>query len=290
MKKYFIAYCLIIVLAALIYWLIYSCNTTSFVISEQLNKRVNRYEFLDTLNLVGFRDDSKNEIPLTIDGFCSYIKPYFDTLEFINNEMIYNQKAIEECASKLDSLYQIIENTRSGAIEVYKDKSLSAMRNKIDSLRCEVRGKDSTEMVLSGKYVKLVKMELEYAERNKEVQDNIIKHYSSFIPVKLSEEYQQLYSYMIALMTNKHNLEQSRRNVSAHIKEKVGLFHKNRRETVGLLDFLYYSVCVSTTANFGDIVPNNTMSRTISLLELLACVFLVGVIINKISRSLDKKE
>lgn len=290
MKKYFIAYSLIVVIAALFYWLIFSCNTTSFVISEQLNKRIDRYDFLDTLDLAKFRNNSKDEVPLTINNFYLFIRPSFDTLAFINNMLKYNQKEIEECELKQDSLYQIIDETRSDAIEVYKDKSLNAMQIRIDSLKCEMQGKDTTEMVLSGEYLKLAMMELEYAERNKEVQDNIIKHYGSFVPVDLSEEYQKMYNYMIKLMIDRQNLEQNRINVSADIKEKVRLFHENRRETVGLLDFLYYSVCVSTTTSFGDIVPNNTLTRTISLLELLACVILVGVIINKISNTIVRKE
>lgn len=289
MKKYFIAYGLIVVISALVYWFIFSCNTTSFVISEQLNKRVDRYDFLDTLDLAKFRDNSKDEVLLTINNFYLFIKPSFDTLDFINNMLKFNHKAIEKCELKQDSIYQIIEKTRSGAIEEYKDKSLNAMQNRIDSLKCEMQGKDTTELVLSGEYLKLAMMELEYAERNKEVQDNIIKHYGSFVPVDLSEEYQQMYNYMIKLMIDRQNLERNRINVSADIKEKVRLFHENRRETVGLFDFLYYSVCVSTTTSFGDIVPNNTLTRTISLLELLACVFWVGMMINKISKRLDEK-
>ena len=165
MKKCFIAYGLIVVIAALVYWFIFSCNTTSFVISEQLNKRIDRYDFLDTLDLAKFRDNSKDEMPLTINNFYFFIQPSFDTLDFINKMLKYNRKAIEECELKQDSLYKIIDKTRCDAIEVYKDKSLSAMQNRIDSLKCEMQGKDTTEMVLRGEYVKLAMMELEYAER-----------------------------------------------------------------------------------------------------------------------------
>lgn len=269
----------------------FNCNTTSFVVSEQLNKHVNRYEFLDEqLDLVAFHENAKDELPLTIDGFCLLIKPAFDELDSINYALSHNQKAIDECESKLDSLCLIIEKTRSIAIEAYKDQTLRTIKYKIDSLRCELHGKDSTEMVISGEYLKLTTLELAYAEKNKEVQDNILKHYGAFVPIELSLEYQQNHDDKISLIVAKQNLEQNRRDVSAYIRNTVALFHKNRRETVGLLDFLYYSVCVSTTTSFGDISPNNTLSRTISLIELLLCVFLIGCMINKISKSLDKKE
>lgn len=41
-------YFLVVILFAAINWAIFRKNTTSFLISEQLNKRVDRYEFVTT--------------------------------------------------------------------------------------------------------------------------------------------------------------------------------------------------------------------------------------------------
>ncbi len=57
------------------------------------------------------------------------------------------------------------------------------------------------------------------------------------------------------------------------IGDLISSFHNNRHESVGLLDFFYYSICVSTTVSFGDIAPNNGWTRFLVIVELLVCVF-----------------
>lgn len=63
-------------------------------------------------------------------------------------------------------------------------------------------------------------------------------------------------------------------------------FHENRREAVGFMDFLYYSVCVSTTVSFGDIAPNSGFTRTVAIIELLLCILLVGIVLDKINKKI----
>lgn len=67
-------------------------------------------------------------------------------------------------------------------------------------------------------------------------------------------------------------------------------FHKNRINSVGFWDFLYYSLCVSVSVSFGDIAPNNSCTRAIAIIELLFCLALIGVIVDKLNESINKKD
>ena len=61
-------------------------------------------------------------------------------------------------------------------------------------------------------------------------------------------------------------------------------------ESVGFWDFLYYSICVSTTVSFGDIAPNNGWTRFLAVLEILLCMILLGILLNKIIAKLKAED
>ena len=43
-------------------------------------------------------------------------------------------------------------------------------------------GKDSTDLILQGKFVELANLKAEYAKKNVKVLEYVIKHFGSFIP------------------------------------------------------------------------------------------------------------
>lgn len=118
------------------------------------------------------------------------------------------------------------------------------------------------------------------AKKNAEVLTYILGHYGSFVPQSLLDKLEQQSQSEIRLIHEIEKLENDRRAVSSRIRDKVSSFHRNRVESVSFLDFIYYSICVSTTVSFGDIAPNDGWSRFIAIVELLSCLFLVGVILD----------
>jgi hypothetical protein len=54
---------------------------------------------------------------------------------------------------------------------------------------------------------------------------------------------------------------------------------------VGLGDFTYYSICVSTIVSFGNIPPNDGKTKLFAILELLICLFLVAKILDEIKKT-----
>lgn len=280
--KIIIAYIVAIILFACVDWQIFRYNTTSFLISEQLNKHVDRYGFLDPENLAKYHKDAKDQMPITIDGFSALTKPDFDKLDSINQAIVINSEKNEICKKRLDSLINIASEKRSDSIEVFSGHMLSEFQRRIDSLEAYMADKDSTEMMLKGKYVELANLRYEYAGMNLKVQNYIIDHFGSFIPNGLMvgiREYEEEYLH---LTEEAYDLELSRLAMASKINGAVNEFHKNRLETVGFWDFLYYSICISTSMSFGDIAPNNSWTRAIAMVELLFCILLIGIILHKI--------
>ena len=170
-KICFVAYVFIVIVGALVNWAIYLNNTTVFVISEQLNKHVERYELLnENIDLAAYHSGVKDAMPILLDDFSSFMKADFDNLDNVNRALAQKQKDYERCLVIWDSLSRIAEPIMSDSIKVYKDSLLHGCQEKIDSLKGYMHNHDSTKMVLEGKYVELAELEYELAKKNAEVR------------------------------------------------------------------------------------------------------------------------
>ena len=286
-KICFIAYAIIVIVGALVNWMIFLNNTTAFVISEQLNKHVERYEFLDeNIDLAAYHSGVKDAMPISLDDFSSFMKADFGNLDNVNRALAQKQKDYERCLAVWDSLSNIAVPIMNDSIKVYKDSLLQGCQERIDSLKEYMHNHDSTKMVLEGKYVELAELEYDLAKKNAQVRKYFDKNYQFFIPDSLRHAIREQNEASITIPMEIQNFEQQRRDVSRHIKDKVIKFHENRREAVGFMDFLYYSVCVSTTVSFGDIAPNSGFTRTVAIIELLLCILLVGIVLDKINKKI----
>lgn len=272
-------YLLVVITFALVNWVMFQKNSTAYLISEQLNKHVERYDFLNPeIDLAAYHRNAKDSLPIAISEFSYLIKPEFERLEMINDSLIIKESSLRRDCIKLDSLNTIATENREETIKTLKGNYLFELQSRIDSLQSYMDGKDSTEMIVQGKYVEMAGLQYEYAKKNAMVQSYIIKHYGGLIPGELSLQISELYGYYVKQMCEIVYWESARREVSSKIREATLAFHHNRLNSVSFCDFVYYSICVSTTVSFGDIAPNNGSTRFVAILELLICLILVGVI------------
>lgn len=290
--KFIGIYIFIVVLFATINWLVFNINTTSFLISEQLNKYVGQHEYLNPeIDLAAYHRNAKDNMPITIDGFSAMMKPTFERLEATNDSLSFNQHRLNACIQEWDSLSRIVSAMRYDSVKLLRERMLSGYQEKIDSLRRFLEGKDSTRMIIEGKYVEMAQLQYEYAKGNAEIQSMIGQYIGNFIPDNLSRQIRKCNEDYLEITIEIQELEQQRRDVSSRIRNLIVDFHENRCDAVGFLDFLYYSICVSTTVSFGDIAPNSGLTRVIAIIELLFCIIIVGIIANRIiNSSREKKE
>lgn len=284
-----VAYFFVVAVFAVINWIIFMYNSTSFLISEQLNKYVDRYEFLDPeIDLAAYHRNAKDNMPITIDGFTALVKPSFEQLETINDSLLLKRNLLSDCREKWDSLGNIASAMRKDSIGRVRERLLSGCQERIDSLQRFMDGKDSTEMIIEGKYVEMAQLQYEYAKKNAEVQSMMVQYIGNFIPDSLSHQIRWCNENYMWLTMDISKLEQERRDVSSKIRNLTIDFHENRRNAVSFTDFVYYSICVSTTVSFGDIAPNNGLTRMVAIMELLLCIILVGAIVDRIIKKKEK--
>ena len=66
-NRFAIGYIIIVVFFAFINWISFNRNSTSYLISDQLNKSIKRYDFLtDSLDKEEYHLNAKDEMPITI--------------------------------------------------------------------------------------------------------------------------------------------------------------------------------------------------------------------------------
>lgn len=278
-----IVYVLLVLLFATINWIVFSYNTTAYLISDQLNKHVERYEFLyPDIDLESYHKNAKDIMPITISDFSAMIKQDLGKLQLANNSLKVKKEAFEECTAKWDSLSRIASEMRDDSVKLMRERLLAGCQAQIDSLKRFMEGMDSTTMIIEGKYVELAQLQYEYAKKNAEVESYITQYIGRFIPDSLSHQIRRCNEDYIQLTMEIQEVEGVRRDATSIIRQAATAFHKNRLESVSWVDFLYYSICVSTTVSFGDIAPNNGTTRFVALLELLICLVLVGYIVDKI--------
>ena len=284
------AYLGVIILFATINWLIFSNNTTSFLISEQLNKRVDRYDFVTKeFNLATYHLNAKDLMPINVSDFTIKIMPQLNLLSLINDSLSILSDSIETCESKRDSIVHVANDERENVIGLYRERELKNYRFSIDSLREEMKGKDSTKLVLDGKFIEEAQLQLRYAEKEVSINNYIINNYGLFVPSEIMDAFHLYTENLFILKTAIENKEKQRRLIVNDITNEVYKYNSNRKISVDFIDFLYYSICVSTTVSFGDIAPNNDITRLLAILELFICIVLVGLLLDRIiKRSKDE--
>lgn len=292
-----IAYIVLVLAFAVLNWLHFEKEPTSFLISEQLNRRIERYEFKSPENgLAIYLKSKKDSIPLTIEEFELTIKPLFDELDMVFDSLALQKNKCAKDSVLLDSLSQVASVMRSDSISVITQKEMGPYQRKIANIERSMEGRDSIELALEGTFVELAEAKVEFAVKNAQLQSAILDQYAFLVPSSLYEEVTESQNSFIQSLINLRHLEDSRRVVYDRIRAVSASFHNNRINTVRFWDFLYYSVCVSTSVSFGDMAPNDSCTRTMALIELLLCVGIIGYIVGclaperkRISKKKSKK-
>jgi hypothetical protein len=276
-------YVIVVVLFATVNWAIFFNNSTAFLISDQLNKHVERYDFLQPdIDLASYHRNAKDSMPITISDFSNMIRPDLEKLQSANDSLKMKKDALEKCTVQWDSLSRVASEMRNDSVNKVRRELLSGYQEKIDSLQRYLDGKDTTKMIIEGKYVELAQLQYEYAKKNAEVVAMFSRYIGNFIPDSLSHQIRKCNEDYLQLTFDIQEVEGERRNITSKIRQSTVDFHNNRLESVSWLDFLYYSICVSTTVSFGDIAPNNGCTRFVAILELLMCLLIVGYIVDRI--------
>ena len=210
------------------------------------------------------------------------------------NELKEVEREIDKTDTAIENLYNELSSKRALNIDEYKHKELSGFKEREKQFQLEIDSYNnylSTEndsiarlpMVkqLSSKKVALAELKLERAKKESNVANYIVENMQTFIPKDLKDKQTNLQNKRINLSEEVLKLEESKKDKKDQLSAFVEKYAEKRKSWLGYIDFLYFSIGISTTTTFGDIIANNKWARLVTTMQLLVCIFIVAGILNQ---------
>lgn len=280
--KYAFIYFIVVFLFAGVYYLCFLFDTTSFLLSKEMNTHVESYFVTDSLSILSLEKKMRSEIPFTIEDLNVKLRPIVDSVKQINENIEILTNGIQVDNHRIDSLILVANLYRDSSIEEYKKSRIAGIQNSIDSLEMTMIGVDSTILILDGRYVELAILKYDYAVELAKTYSLLLEHYGAFIPNDISDSLVVMNGRQIQKEAMLSSSQTILRDLSHEILDYSSSFQKVRRESMSYWTFVYYSIGVSTTFSYGDIAPNSSLTRCLSCIELLICIIIVALFIESL--------
>jgi len=282
---------------ALVYWVVWLMSPDSFILHPELN-------LLPIENLRNFYWDGAlpiGEIRSTDDlgTLSGRARMEIESYRKVSRLIPQIEKELEQLRSQDQAASKELTQAMFKAFDEYRERSLAPLKNVASGLAATAT--DLRERIKSTKdpayksqlEVEEAQIQVELAQVNVRKVNEEVRIYDMF--------FSDLTRFQDPARVKKsHVLDELRRNAEARLdqarSEQRALRSKMydiwstareaRVERLNYVDFLYFSLGVSTSVTFGDIVPNSRIVRGIAIAQILLSIFLVGTLVAGISDSL----
>lgn len=285
-----LSYLAIVLLFSGAYYSIWGVRPDSFIINSELN--------LDPLS----------DIPLLawqeMDTQATTAAP---NLGEISAKLAGIKAGINELDLKVRSLDQQVDSGRAELAEVGRRNQTIIMANG-EHYRLNITAEASRSVVDAERVLKAFS-ERGLSERDYGVAEANLRVKLAEMRVVQAEQMAEAYRYFISnigqfgdpllvtQMDQLHNKTQAQARereqawelLSQKRSELINVaqtWRKQRLDAVSWLDFLFFSIGISTTTTYGDVVGNSRLVRSLIAIQLLICVFVMaGFVSSVVSRS-----
>lgn len=134
--------------------------------------------------------------------------------------------------------------------------------------------------------VKLAEMRLVQAEQMAEAYRYFISNIGQFGDPQLVVQMAQLHDKTQAQAREREQASELLSQKRTELIDVAQAWRKQRLDAVSWLDFLFFSIGISTTTTYGDVVGNSRLVRSLIATQLLICVFVMtGFVSSVVSKS-----
>lgn len=140
-------------------------------------------------------------------------------------------------------------------------------------------------IVLAEARVVLAHARYREAVKMAEVGEYVLRNLVSFSDSAATSEAGRVDEQLRTNATRQNELSARLSNIRKRAHDNLDSWYSARRDRLLWIDFLYFSVGVSTTTTFGDIIPNSRKARIFVLSQLVLSVFLVGYLVSLVGRT-----
>ncbi len=300
--KIILRYIFSVIIFSCIYYFLWFYNPDYFIVDVEYNKQP----------LARIRDLVSGDMKPSKKSL--YSKQYSlgnlsESVDVLENELYIVRDSISLIEKKetgnrhaVDSLSQIVRNDQQQRFDSLLNARLSPYLAMIDSLQKEIEKSEQKLTLLDSAYEKMETesslarlkynkslIELKLSEDRYKMLNFYLYNSQIYINDSLYADFKKFYDLTSQLLSTKMNLWLSEGNIRSKMYSLWGEVYKYRYPSIDYFDCLYFSLTLSTTVNFGDIIPNNTFVRLIVIIQIIISFVFLGIIIDTIIKKLQTK-
>ncbi|KLV73126.1 MULTISPECIES: ion channel [Citrobacter] len=285
-----IAYTVIIIVFALIYNVAWIVSPDSFVKNNALNST----PVYDAISLAYANNEVKKEATASVsrEVFSEQILTLTNQFNKINIENLELEQTLSQQQKKLKEISEKQSIARGKNTEKYKEDRLKDLhetlviknneRATISSLKNKTN-ESQINIMLADKDVEIAKINLEIAYKENDANVYILSNFGNFNDPAISKEFdattKEIERTREKIINNETKIMEIR-NKSQSMLDKL------KKDELNFFDFLFYSIGISTTTTFGDLLANSRCIRFLVCVQLLLSII---VLANVTQRFLSKK-
>jgi hypothetical protein len=297
LSRFFALYVASAATFALVYWVVWLMSPDSFILHAELN-------LLPIENLRNFSWDGTSPVGETFstDDLVTLsvrARTEIESYRRLSRLVPQIEKEIERLRSQDEAASKELMNAMVKEFDDYKDRILEPFKNTTSGLAATAA--DLRERIKSTKdpayrshlEVEEAQVQVEIARINVRQARETVRIYDMFLSdlTRFQDPAMVKKSHALVdlLRNTETRLDQARSEQGVLRSKMHDIWVKAREARAGRLnyvDFLYFSLGVSTTVTFGDIIPNNRIVRGVAIAQILLSIFLVGTLVTGISDSL----
>ena len=300
MKKYLliIIYTFLVFLFAGIYTTLWNDSPDSFIVNDELNVTPfseaqnylwgdGRYEITEFTKLYDLKKELENN---------------YSQIENVTSEEESISKELKTIELEMKSAYKKLNQERQLEIKKYEKNTLRDYKENEKKYLKKIRENKlhleeiKNPIVRYPLIVELGNLKVEYADfrismakKEYEVASYILNNYGSFGLARTFKLLGKLHNEKInnreLISALQEKASKARENISNLIKSN----YEKRISRLGYIDFFYFSIGISTTTTFGDIVANSKYARAFVGLQLILCVIVVGGLLGQVIGNIAHK-
>lgn len=279
-NKAAIAYSLIIIFFAAIYYLTWSVYPDSFIKNSALNST----PIHNAINLAfSYNGEAHEDYDnISNEDFSKETLKAKKEFDRIINRNIKLESILLQQESKLKLINASLSkawarNTQAyvGETSLKYHKELSVKENELKVISSQDNKIQESQLniMLADKNLEISEIKLKIAISERDALGYVLSHVGDFHDLKIISELNAtnsiIYDTRTKLIANNKEIIKIKNNVQA-------LLSKRQKEDLNFWDFAFYSIGISTTTTFGDLVANSRLIRMLVCIQLLSSILVLA--------------
>lgn len=286
-------YLLSVLIFSCIYWFQFRKNTSAFIIEKQMNEITNDIYKMPYDNLIYNTPDYK--IPFGINDFNNILRSKFDSISMLAFKLDSINNYEKSVKGLRDSLQNRVEKSITSNIDLLITQETKDLINQKDSILKIIdflvtkKGNPNIDVAIANEQVKIAYIKLKIVSIELNIRNIALRNNSLFADKELALKRDSLHSEYLINSDSTSIFSNSLKILNREIYTLTKKYHANRIEKVSYWDFLYFSILASTSNNFGDMTPNSKNIKIAICFQILFSIFLIGVLVDLIIKSINRR-